>query len=255
MRVLGFIPARKGSKGVPNKNIKLIEGVPLLAYTVFTAQLAYNQGLLAEIFVSTDSRDYLRLLEPLGYSTNYLRPKKLAEDDSSTVEAIIDALDWLGNKGGGAFDAVMILQPTAPFRTATHIKNAIDLFKRNPEATCVAGIVRLGDTHPVRIKKLRNNIWLDDYCSHSIENEPSRRQDIQPTVFLRNGTIYLTTVFNIMNKKLIRGNRVVGMEMDEANSINIDNHLDFLTATAFLHYPEFKDKLSFFNDLRELYRL
>lgn len=251
MKVLGFIPARSGSKGVPHKNIKPIAGVPLLAFSVFAAEASRRAGVLADVLVSTDAPDYLTLLGPLGYATEYLRPAALASDQSPTLDAVRHALEWLAARGK-EYDAVMILQPTAPFRTPDHIATAVRMLEDHPDATCVVGITRLGDAHPARIKRLVDDKWLADWCPHAAEPEPSRRQDFTPPAYLRNGTIYLTPRATLA-RGLIRGPRVLGMEMDPAHSINVDEHRDFVLAAASLTYPEFRPQLAFFAPLQELY--
>ena len=85
-----------------------------------------------------------------------------------------------------------------------------------------------------------------DYCSHAREPEPSRRQDFLPHAFIRNGAIYLTRTSILIKEKLIRGDHVIGMEMPESNSINIDEHFDFLSASAALQYDDFNKDLEFF---------
>ena len=143
----------------------------------------------------------------------------------------------------------MILQPTSPFRTISHIKKAIELMKNNQKATCVASIAKLNDHHPRRIKKLLQDYRLVDFCKEFEEVEHSRRQDLEPTAYIRNGAIYLTKTESIVNKGYIRGPWVIGMEMGEANSINIDNEFDFLVAQASINYDNYRDDLSFFNKL------
>ena len=126
------------------------------------------------------------------------------------------------------------------------------LLKQNPSITCVAGIKELGDGHPARIKKLIDGIWLKDFCDNAKEPEPSRRQDFTPRAFLRNGTIYLTPT-EILMKGLIRGERVIGLEMPEANSINVDDHIDFISAQSALNYEPYKKHLRYFQPLIEIY--
>ena len=122
MRVLGFIPARSGSKGVKNKNIKKIKGIPLLEFSVYAAEKSMEKGYISDIFVSTDSKDYLELVTKYNIIKGYLRPENLANDKSPTIDSVIHGLNWLRDEKGKIFDAVMILQPTSPFRTPDHIK-------------------------------------------------------------------------------------------------------------------------------------
>ena len=249
MKILGFIPARSGSKGVKNKNIKEIKGIPLIEFSVFSAIKSMEKGYLSDVLVSTDSKDYLDLVSHYNITKDYIRPKKLASDKSPTIDSVIHALGWFKSKHNKSFDAVMILQPTAPFRTPEHIYEAISLLKKNKSGTCVASIQRLGDHHPRRIKKFDENGRIIDFCSHYKEPEPSRRQELKPNAYIRNGAIYLTRTKSIIEQRLIRGNYVIGLEMPEANSINVDEHLDFVTASAVLNYEYFQNSLSFFSNL------
>lgn len=247
MSVLCYIPARSGSKGVPDKNIKEIMSKPMLEFSVYTACEAKKIGLFSEVMVSTDSQVYLDKVKSYDIAHDYLRPADLATDTSSTISGMQHALSWYKEKGI-TFDSVMILQPTSPFRTPQHIRQALDLMKEKTDATCIASLAKLGDHHPLRIKKLSDNGRVLDFCEQYIEPEPSRRQDFEPEAFIRNGAIYLTKVDTIVNDNKIRGEHVYGFVMPEANSINVDNHIDFVTAKAALEYSEYQKDLQFFLD-------
>ena len=252
MNVLGIIPARSGSKGVKNKNIRPIKGKPLLEYSVFTALEAKKENILSDIILSTDSREYLELLNDYDIYKDYLRPKKFAQDNSPTIDAIQDAISWLEKNHNKTFDAVMTLQPTSPFRTLEHIKNAILMLTNFPDATCVASVKKLADHHPYRIKKIDNLGYLKSICNEFEETEKSRRQDFRPTAYIRNGCIYLTPIKLIKNG-IIRGDRVLAMQMPEANSINVDEHLDYLAACQALDYEEYSKDLNFFKKLLKMF--
>jgi len=249
MKVLGFIPARSGSKGVSDKNIKSIKKVPLLEFSVFAAVKAKEIGVLSDVIVSTDSEHYLSQVAHYDIEQNYLRPDILASDASPTIDGIIDVLNWYQEHHGKLFDAVMVLQPTSPFRTPAHISQAIEMMENTPAASCVASICKLGDHHPMRIKKMTAEGQLLDFCRDYVEPEPSRRQDFSPDAYIRNGAIYLTRTKTLQEEGVIRGSWVAGMEMPEANSINVDEHMDYLIAKASLEYDRFSEELSFFNDL------
>jgi CMP-N-acetylneuraminic acid synthetase len=241
--MLAFIPARSGSKSVPDKNIAPLCGVPLLNYTVWTA---LESRLFAETLVSTDSAAYLEKAAGLGIRTDYLRPAELACDDTPTWPSVMHALDWYASQRVAAFDAVMILQPTSPFRTPNHLHQALALLERHTDASCVVGVCRLQGHHPARIKKLRDGVWLEDFCVP--EPDGSRRQDLEPPAYIRNGTIFLTRISTLTQQKSILGSRVAALEMPEANSINIDTPLDLLTAESALCHPLYESELGFFRD-------
>lgn len=249
MNILAIIPARSGSKGVPGKNIKRIRNVPLISFSVWTA---LESGLFDEVMLSTDDPSYFDVLKNMDIPRDYIRPKEYATDTSPTIDAILDALKWYEKKGK-IFDAVMLLQPPAPFRTRQHLKDAVELMKANPEATCITGTVRLWDQHPARIKRIKDEKWLIDFCKDSPEKEPSRRQDLAPPAYLRNGSIYLSRIDVITEQKLVWGNRVIGLEMPEPNSVNIDRHIDFIMAESMLEYEPYRPYLSEFDKLINLY--
>lgn len=244
IRTLALIPARAGSKSVPNKNVASLCGTALLNYSVWAA---VQSRLFAEVLVSTDSPDYLARAAALGVRTDYLRPADLAQDATPTRPVVLHALDWYAKLGVAAFDAVMILQPTAPFRTPAHMAAALDLLERHPEATSVVGVCRLADHHPARIKKLRDGKWLEDFCVP--EPDGSRRQDLKPDAYIRNGTIYLSRLSTLREGSSILGKRILALEMPEANSINVDTSLDLLTAEAALKHDAYRKDLEFFRDV------
>ena len=153
------------------KNIRKIGGVPLLEFSVFCACEAMAQGYISDVLVSTDSVEYLDLLSQYNIVKDYLRPPDLAGDKSPTVDAVRHALDWCEEKRSKSYDAVLILQPTAPFRTPEHIKDCIELLRANPDATCVAGVKLLEDQHPLRVYKLKKDRILMPFCRELLEPE------------------------------------------------------------------------------------
>src|SRR5258705_10156292 len=113
MKILSIIPARGGSKGVPGKNIKLLNGKPLLA---FTSEIALQSKYLTEVIVSTEDEQIVEVAKSLGIKVPFIRPTELAQDNTPTIDVIIHALQWYENQNI-FFDAVCLLQATSPFRT------------------------------------------------------------------------------------------------------------------------------------------
>jgi CMP-N-acetylneuraminic acid synthetase len=124
MKILAIIPARGGSKGVPGKNIKLLNGKPLLAYT---AEIALQSDYLTAIMVSTEDESIAAVAKSLGIKVPFVRPLALAQDDTPTIDVIIHALQWY-EKQTIFFDAVCLLQVTSPFRTVGFLDKAIEKF-------------------------------------------------------------------------------------------------------------------------------
>lgn len=221
-KVLGIIPARGGSKGIKKKNLASLIGKPLIAYSIESA-LAANS--LHRTIVSTDSEEIAEVCKALGADVPFMRPAVLAQDDTPTLPVIQHALNTLQD----TFDAVMILQPTSPFRSPADIDAAVEMLAANADADSVISVVKVGDNHPARMKLIQDG-WLVD-PSFAEETEGQRRQDL-PEMFLRNGAIYLTRTEVIMKRNSLKGKRSLAYVMPELRSVNIDSDMDLLVAKA-----------------------
>ena len=125
MEVLGFIPARANSKDVAGKNIKLLNGKPLLGYTIEEGK----KSRINRLIVSTDSPEIVDISQALGAEVPFLRPPELSQDDSVIEDALMDVLGKLNEKEGYRPDVIVLLQPTSPLRTAAHVDDCIDLLE------------------------------------------------------------------------------------------------------------------------------
>lgn len=221
--VLGVIPARGGSKGIPKKNIKPLLGRPLLAYTVDAARKSER---LTHIAVSTDDAEIAAVARELGVDV-VDRPQELASDTTPTLPAVQHALDVLEPRQG-RFDYVFTLQVTSPFRSAGDIDRAIELLHTSG-AESVIGVVRVHDNHPARIKRIRNG-RLEAFDTP--EPEGIRRQDLAPA-YLRNGAVYVVRR-DVIDRGSLLGEDQCPYEMSPERSINIDEPLDFALAEAAL---------------------
>lgn len=125
MHPLIVIPARGGSKGIPRKNIKPLNGKPLIAYSICTALevVKYCHLTMENIIVSTDDEEIAAVAEQCGVNVPYRRPAHLASDTAGSREVIIDAMDYAEAKGI-SYDCVILLQPTSPFRTTDDVKRS-----------------------------------------------------------------------------------------------------------------------------------
>lgn len=226
MKVLGIIPARGGSKGVKKKNIHLINGKPLIEYTI---EAAKKSKLLTEFVVSTDADDIIEVVKKLG--APYLKRNKEISQDTTPIEPVIfDVLEKLQN----SFDVIILLQPTAPARTFDDIDNVIKMFLNDKELECVVSVVELDDIHPARMYHIKDN-FLQPI---QIENEKKRRQDLVP-VFLRNGCFYaIKTTSFIKHKKLILDSKTPYI-MPESKWLNIDTERDVIVAEALLKFYDY----------------
>ncbi len=210
MKTLGVIPARAGSKGIPKKNIKLLHGKPLVAYTI-EAAIASN---LDRVVVTTDCEEIAKISKICGAEV-MMRSDDLSKDTTPTLPVIQDVIEKLQFE----CEAVVTLQPTSPLRTYKHINEALDLFKNSKDANSLVSVVEV--PHNFMPEKLmRAN---GDYLVGS--NDIKRRQELD-VIYARNGAaIYITKMINI--NKYIFGGLVVPYHMSKINSLDIDDIEDW----------------------------
>lgn len=224
MRVLGLVPARGGSKGVPRKNIRVLGGKPLLAYT---AEAALAAATLDRVVLSTDDEEIADVGRSCGLDVPFLRPASLARDDTPTLPVVQHALRAL-DSSGDVFDAVCLLQPTSPIRTASFIDDCV-LALTSGDADSVIS-VRL-------VPAEFNPHWVyfrdeDGYVRLST-GEPapvSRRQELPPA-YHRDGCVYVTRRDAVLSGSLY-GQRVRAVVSPEGPVVNIDEEADWRHAEA-----------------------
>lgn len=219
MKVLGLIPARGGSKSIPRKNLVDLGGLPLIQWTI---QAALGSSL-TRVVVSTDSEEIATVSQSLGAEVPFIRPIELSSDSTLSIDVALHALDVLGEE----FDAVMLLQPTSPFRTPSDIDAAINIIDG---ASSVISVVPVDGTHPARMKFIENGLLIDPPFAETTENMP--RQELRP-MFIRNGAIYLTRTPEIRNRTF-KGSLSRALVMSKERSINIDSFFELAIARATL---------------------
>jgi CMP-N-acetylneuraminic acid synthetase len=218
MKILGVIPARGGSKGVLHKNIRFLGGKPLIVHTIEAAR----NSRLSHCIVSTDSEEIAAVAKNHGAEVPFLRPAELATDTAKSIPVMVHALRWLEQKTGTEFDALMMLQPTTPFRTSADIDAAI---RKMEETDCdsVISVVDVEGHHPARMKYLEGDRLIDPPFCEVYENQP--RQELIP-MYIRNGAIYLTKR-NVLIGGSFKGSDCRALICQAERSVNIDTELDF----------------------------
>ncbi len=214
--VLAIIPARGGSKGVPNKNIIEVSGNPLISWTIDAAKKA---KCITRLILSSDDSNIIKIASDFGCDTPFIRPNELARDNSSSTDVVLHALRQIPN-----FEYVMLLQPTSPLRTSQHIDEAFDLLLSSNADSCVS------------IAPLSKSInWMYYQNDNkkispvvSVDQRETRRQDIQMP-FVLNGAIYIMKTSNFIENKSFLTKNMVGYEMSKENSLDIDSHEDLET--------------------------
>ena len=219
MNVLGVIPARGGSKGVPEKNIRLLDSKPLIAYTIETAL----QSNLTKVIVSTDSEKIANISTSFSASIPFIRPNYLSNDNASSIDVAIHALQKMEEIDLTKYDSLMLLQPTTPFRRVEDINNAITELKKNKELDSVISVVNVEGNHPARMKYIKNNLLIDPSFCEKYENQ--NRQELDK-MYIRNGAIYLTRKEILLNRSF-KGKKSFALQMPSEHSVNIDSFLDF----------------------------
>ena len=220
MRILGLIPARAGSKGVPGKNIKVLGGKPLLAYT---SEVALQSKHLTEIIVSTEDKQIIEVAKSLGIKVPFIRPIELAQDNTPTIDVIIDALQWYENQNV-FFDAVCLLQATSPFRTVEFLDSAIEKFKQmnSDSLVSVQKVPHEYNPHWTFEVNSDGNLKIATGESRII----NRRQEL-PIAYHRDGSIYITKTKVLLKDKTLYGETTAFIESDAKWYVNIDTLEDW----------------------------
>ncbi len=228
MKILGIIPARGGSKGIPKKNIKELNGKPLIAYTISQAKQA---SLLDKVIVSTDSKEIAAKAIELGVEVPFIRPSAISNSLSPSIDYVRHALDFFRAKEI-IYDSVCILQPTSPFRPKGVIDKAVKEFIEHDADTLVS--VREVPSHynPYWVfEKSENGDLMPVMQENVIIN---RRQDL-PKAFHRDGAIYIVKSSVIIMEKTLYGKKFKGFEIESPALINIDNESDWKMAEKYIH--------------------
>jgi CMP-N,N'-diacetyllegionaminic acid synthase len=227
VRVLGLIPARGGSKGVPRKNVRTLGGKPLIGHTIDAAR---DATCIDRIIVSTEDEEIATVSTSLGAEVPFLRPASLAQDDTPMLPVVVHALRTIV-AGGWKPDAVCLLQPTFPFRRPQDIDACIDALEAR-RADCVISVHRVPahfNPHWVYFEQPDGSLRLA-----TGELEPiSRRQELPPA-FHRSGAVYVSRAAVITECGSLYGNRVVGYETPAESSCNIDTIEDWAQAEAMI---------------------
>jgi len=224
LKVLALIPARGGSKGVPNKNKALIAGKPLIQYSI---EAALESRWLSDIWISSDDQDILDLGRKYPTISLNQRSQKLASDDSPITDTI-KAILHLEEKNL-LVDAIMILQPTSPIRTGAQIDESIKSLSEHKEANSLISVCAMDDIHPARM------YWNERSLLKPIleEHEQTLRQEI-PKAYYRNGAIYLVRKQAFVENHSVMVKPTIGYKMPLDHLLNIDTPRDLLIAETLI---------------------
>jgi CMP-N,N'-diacetyllegionaminic acid synthase len=226
LSLLALILARGGSKGLPGKNVRVLRGKPLIAWSIEAAQAS---KYVSSIVVSTDSDDIAAVAERFGAEVPFRRPPELATDTATSIDAILHALDWLGARGRN-FDYLALLEPTSPLREARDIDQALEKLKAS-SAQAIVSVCKAASIHPAFMYRLGSGGSLTPYLTDT--GNHVRRQDIEPIYFL-DGTIYIARSATFRQLKSFYHNQTIGFEVPKWKSPEIDDEIDYLHVEAIM---------------------
>lgn len=218
--VLGLIPARGGSKGVPRKNIRELAGIPLITHSI---QAARDATAIDSVVVSTDDGEIAEVAESHGARVPFIRPSELATDEAPTAPVITHALETL-HDAGEAYDSFVLLQPTSPLRTATDIDEAYSLYNDSESDS----VISVYPTYDTRWKRTPEGAKKLNYTDAG-----KRRQDRDPE-YVINGAIYVTDVKQFFQTEETITGTTKMYEMTERESVDIDTPFDLWLAEQIL---------------------
>ena len=220
MKILAIIPARGGSKGVPGKNIKLLNGKPLIAYTT---EIALQSKFLTEVIVSTEDEQIIDVAKSLGIKVPFIRPEHLAQDTTPTIDVIIHALEWYENQNI-FFDAVCLLQVTSPFRTVEFLNKAIEKFIVS-DCDSLVSVQKVPHEYNPHWTFEVNSAGTLKIATGETEIIP-RRQEL-PTAYHRDGSIYITKSKVLLEEHSLYGKSTAFIESEPDFYVNIDTLQDW----------------------------
>ena len=223
MKDLILIPARGGSKGIPGKNLKPLHGRPLIFYTLDAARSA---AAPENICVSTDSEEIIRMVKEYGLEVPFKRPDYLATDTANTYDVLRQAINFY-EQSGQYFDRVVLLQPTSPFRTGRHIREAFSLYQPELDMVVSVKITRANPYYNL-FEETTEGLLVRSKVGYY-----TRRQDC-PMVYEYNGAIYIMNVQSLKNGPLESFSKIRKYVMTEEDSLDIDTTFDWLVAEAIL---------------------
>lgn len=220
--ILTLIPARGGSKGIPQKNIKLFNNKPLIAWTI---NCALESNYRSRVIVSTDDQKIADISLSYGAEVPFLRPEELARDETPTVEVVNYTINKLRQNENYFPDLIMLLQPTSPLRKATDIDQCIEIMQ-NKDVEAVVSLKEVSEI-PYWMQVINEEGFIRDLFEEG--KQFSRRQDV-PKIYMPNGAIYLIKAETLLEKNTFSPEKSLGYIMPKDRAIDIDDETDFMIA-------------------------
>lgn len=228
-KVLGLVTARGGSKRVPRKNIKEFLGKPLLAWT---AEVGLESGVFDRFVLTTDDQEIADVGKHYGLEVPFLRPAEFARDTSTSLDAIKHAVEWLRDNEGYENEHIVLLEPTAPGRQVSHVREVAELIRRG-DVDSIYGVTELpAHYHPLKVMKMNEDGTIVRATTGKLIRESHVRNQDYDKVYFTNSAIYAFTTANFYHPShpSLSGDRTLGYIMDEKYAFDIDTPEDWIMA-------------------------
>lgn len=221
-KVLAVMPARGGSKGIPNKNIAPLHGKPLINWTIEAAQASQY---IDRLILSSDDARICRAAESAGCEVPFVRRKELATDDAKSIDVVFDALEKVPG-----FDLIVLLQPTSPLRSTSDIDGCLELLVERSAYSAVT--VAPAQEHPYLIYSMNAGGRLDPFIG-AAQQASLRRQDL-PEAYSLNGAVYVAEIEWLRKSRSFISGQPAGYVMPKLRSVDIDDQEDLELAAEYL---------------------
>jgi N-acylneuraminate cytidylyltransferase/CMP-N,N'-diacetyllegionaminic acid synthase len=216
---ISLIPARAGSKGIPGKNIKIIDGKPLIAYSI---EQAKKSKYIDKVIVSTDSKKIASVAAKYGAEVPFLRPKRISTDKASSTDVILHAVNYLERKNE-YYDILILLEPTSPLRDTKDINSALKMLLKKKKAESIVGICKVESAHPDFLVKLDRG-FLRPYTNTRFKSV--RRQDLSELYFFE-GSLYISYIDSLKEHKTFYHQNTLSYIVKKWKSYELDDNTDF----------------------------
>ena len=225
--MIALIPARGGSKGVPGKNIKPINGKPLIAYTI---EAALGAKSIDRVIVTTDDENIANVAKEYGAEVPFMRPAELASDTAAAPDVYIHAVEFIMNETGESIENFLVLLPTAPLRTAAHIDEAVELFNKEKARTLLSMTETETPVTWIHYKDENGRVHNAGFGAGDV----MKNRQTNETYIIPNGAIYVLSYSLLKEARTYYCDNTIAYVMPREASIDIDYPIDFEIAEMFL---------------------
>ena len=227
-KVIAIIPARGGSKGLARKNIRILAGKPLMAWTIEQANCS---NYIDKVIVSTEDEEIAEIARKYEAQVPFMRPKELARDDSRTIDVLMHAINWL-EETGNYFDIVVLLEATSPLRDVEDIDKCIEILINNHKAKAIVSVAKLESAHP-EFNVVINDEGLIRKLDGTTNFRVLRRQELED-VYVFEGSVYVSDTKSLEEKMTFYHELTLAYVVPKYKSFEVDDISDFICIEALM---------------------